>query len=350
MGIVSLPTFAAWMPRELALVCRAGPPGSGGKLGLNPFPEHLPQLWTHPACSPTPCPESESRSPGICEAVLPLPPSSCRGRLGHCRWGGDLFRLQSRGQMQAGPMAPRPRQLGRRGDPFPKIAHPLSGGHLFVFPNVSLHRLRVVRQEGGTLVLKSEAPGPPPPPRLPRPPQGPDCVTALNAPACHGHRLLSLMSSLWEWPFVAGSGHAARARALRRLDFPAASHLSQLMGQWEAPALPCLPFSVFSGMCTQHFDMEQKRQQRGSPTFSASCPGPGCGGASLLAPSSRSLLGDLSPPLSPSSCSFWVSPGSFPCRQAHVSRPKQQTKSPLGLPGLGPLPSPPSLASGLCSP
>lgn len=175
-------------------------------------------------------------------------------------------------------------------------------------------------------------------------------MTALNAPACHGHRLLSLMSSLWEWPFVAGSGHAARARALRRLDFPAASHLSQLMGQWEAPALPCLPFSVFSGMCTQHFDMEQKRQQRGSPTFSASCPGPGCGGASLLAPSSRSLLGDLSPPLSPSSCSFWVSPGSFPCRQAHVSRPKQQTKSPLGLPGLGPLPSPPSLASGLCSP
>lgn len=172
MGIVSLPTFAAWMPRELALVCRAGPPGSGGKLGLNPFPEHLPQLWTHPACSPTPCPESESRSPGICEAVLPLPRSSCRGRLGHCRWGGDLFRLQSRGQMQAGPMAPRPRQLGRRGDPFPKIAHPLSGGHLFVFPNVSLHRLRVVRQEGGTLVLKSEAPGPPPHPASPAPHKG----------------------------------------------------------------------------------------------------------------------------------------------------------------------------------
>lgn len=79
---------------------------------------------------------------------------------------------------------------------------------------------------------------------LPSPSQGLDCVRALNAPACHHvrHRLASLMSPLWEWPFVAGSGHTAWAKA------PFSSRLAALMplcSWWDNGKLPvCLPSSV----------------------------------------------------------------------------------------------------------
>lgn len=50
ISIVLPPTFAAWMPRELALVCLVGLPDSSGKLGLNPA---LHPLSTHPSSGHT---------------------------------------------------------------------------------------------------------------------------------------------------------------------------------------------------------------------------------------------------------------------------------------------------------
>lgn len=52
----ALPTFAVWMPRELALVRPAGLPGSSGKLGLSlalHFLSTYPSSGHSPVCSPS---------------------------------------------------------------------------------------------------------------------------------------------------------------------------------------------------------------------------------------------------------------------------------------------------------
>lgn len=161
---------------------------------------------------------------------------------------------------------------------------------------VSFH---VVRQEGDLLLCRNQ--------RLQRAPRSPArhkgsiVCGALNAPACHHvqHRLASLMSPLWEWPFVAGSGHTARAKA----PFPSLSVAAGTMG-----SSPCaFPFCchIFSNERTPPFCTFQNEEG-----LFGSCPS-WHWQASLSLPLGQFLLWGHPPPLPPCLLSF-VPLGSLP--------------------------------------
>ena len=172
--------------------------------------------------------------------------------------------------------------------------------------------LRAVRQGGSLLSWNQRLRS-----TCPHPPQGPDCDPALNEPVSPSTaaRLLSLMSLLWEWPFVVGSGHSARARGSQKAPFPrcfpspAAAGVG--VGGGNGRLLPCpSPFSVlpvFSGVCTRHVPTGQELNSEFLPL-----PVP------CLLAGEGSLSESLAPPRGPPPP---LSPNYFffPCKKAPVS-------------------------------
>ena len=312
---------------SLARICRLdaqgagyGLPGgqwkAGSEAGLT-FAEHPPQPWSRlgPVVPPTPlppaAPQSQSRLPGI-----RLRGTDClcqpRGAGGGWWWGGGwaapeglgaCLGLRSRGQRWAGLTAPRRQECRPISRNSPRTVREPS---LCLPRSVFLSALGCKARSRCALVLESEAPGaaptPPPPPTRVRLCGAPEWARpAPSAPTP------VLMSPLWEWPFVAGSGHTACARGSQKARFTSPGAPGVDNGS-SRPALSPFPlcFLYFGGMRT-HTPLLYGTENQ-TTGFSPSLQLPALVGGR---PGSQPLLWDLPPPLSPSSC-FWVSPGSFP--------------------------------------
>lgn len=182
--------------------------------------------------------------------------------------------------------------------------------------------------------MESEAPEPPANP----PPLPPTRARLCGAPewACPAPSAPApvLMSPLWEWPFVAGSGHAACARGSQKTRFtsPGAPGVDNR----SLPPCPFAFFSVFSVFLgnahTPHFCMGQKIKPQVSLFLCTFQPRRG----QVPSPSCGTSLHQCPPPLVSGSL---LAP--FPCKQAHVSRSKTINKI---FPLLFPAPLPPSAA------
>ena len=182
----------------LADICRVDAPGAGfgspggaarqqWKAGFEPslaFPEHLPQLWTQPGLLPQ-LPALGARIG--CQAWARrrrlLPPLLWGAGPPQTGWGP--FKAAVKGA-EAGWASGTQTAAWEKSRPISKNSPSTVRGSISLSSQICLSvGSRVVRLEGGTLLSWNQRLREPP---SHRPPQGPDCPAALNAPACHGAR------------------------------------------------------------------------------------------------------------------------------------------------------------------
>lgn len=209
--------------------------------------------------------------------------------------------------MGAGPVVPR-QQLWSRVDPFPKIAHPLSGEASLCLPQPVFPLAPGCKARRLTLVLGSEAWE-----HLPPPPTRARLCAGAECSRCHGTAPVPNEPALGVALCRGFRPHCPRW-ALRRLDFPAASHLSSLVGQWEAPALAFLCFPHFLECAHTTFIRDRKLRGEFPPLSTPSVLAGEEGCVPPLQPSRGTSPPTLSPTLVP-----FGSPGCFLHKQARVS-------------------------------